>query len=69
MRNIKFSKSGNKSAVNSCAEDIIKYIENDAEIAMPMDELMHPNGTHLTKKTVWSCIVKIFVKELRERYC
>jgi hypothetical protein len=67
---LNFSKSGNKSktAVNSCAEDIINYIQNDAEIAMPIDELMHPDGTHLSKKQYGHVLLKYLVKELRERY-
>ena len=29
---------------------LIDYIENDAEIAMPIDEFFNEDGTHITKK-------------------
>jgi len=48
---------------------LIDYIENDAEIAMPINELMHEDGRHLTKKEYGKVLIKYLVKELRERYC
>lgn len=48
---------------------LIDYIENDAEIPMPIDELMHEDGSHLTKKEYGKVLLKYLVKELRTRYC
>ncbi len=49
--------------------ELIDYIENDAEIAMPINELMHEDGRHLTKKEYGKVLLKYLVKELREHYC
>lgn len=49
-------------------EQIIKYIENDAEIAMPINELMHEDGRHLTKKEYGHVLLKYLVIELREHF-
>ena len=49
--------------------ELIDYIENDAEIAMPINELMHEDGRHLTKKEYGKVLLKYLVKELREYYC
>ena len=48
---------------------LIDYIENDAEIAMPIDALIHEDGRHLTKKEYGKVLLKYLVKELREHYC
>jgi len=48
---------------------LIDYIENEAEIAMPINELMHEDGRHLTKKEYGKVLLKYLVKELREHYC
>ena len=53
----------------SSSADVIDYIENDAEIAMPIDELMHEDGRHLSKKEYGKVLLKYLVKELREHYC
>ena len=53
----------------SSSADVIDYIENDAEIAIPIDELMHEDGRHLTKKEYGKVLLKYLVKELREHYC
>tara|TARA_R110002167_G_scaffold11043_4_gene49345 strand:+ start:293 stop:595 length:303 start_codon:yes stop_codon:yes gene_type:complete len=53
----------------SSSADVIDYIENDAEIAMPINELMHEDGRHLTKKEYGKVLLKYLVKELREHYC
>lgn len=51
------------------AETIISYIENDAEIAMPVNELMHEDGTHLTKREYGKLLLKHLCIELREHFC
>ena len=48
---------------------LIDYIENDAEIAMPIDEFFNEDGTHITKKQYGKVLLKYLVKELREHYC
>jgi len=48
---------------------LIDYIENDAEIAMPINALMHEDGRHLTKKEYGKVILKYLVKELKQHYC
>ena len=48
--------------------DLIDYIENDAEIAMPIDEFFNDDGTNITKKQYGKVLIKYLVKELRERY-
>ena len=53
----------------SSSADVIDYIENDAEIAIPIDELMHEDGRHLSKKEYGKVLLKYLVKELREHYC
>ena len=48
---------------------LIDYIENDAEIAMPIEEMFNDDGTHITKKKYGHVLLKYLVKELREHYC
>ena len=48
---------------------LIDYIENDAEIAMPIDEFFNEDGTPITKKKYGKVLLKYLVKELREHYC
>lgn len=49
-------------------EQIINYIENDAEIAIPINELMREDGRHLTKKEYGHVLLKYLVIELREHF-
>ena len=49
--------------------ELIDYIENDAEIAMPISELIGRDGTHITKKKYGKVLLKYLVIELRQRYC
>ena len=51
------------------AEVLISYIENDAEIAMPVNELIKEDGTHLTKKEYGKVLLKYLCIELREHFC
>lgn len=48
---------------------LIDYIENDAEIAMPIDEFFNEDGSNITKKQYGKVLLKYIVKELREHYC
>jgi len=53
-----------EQTLNVSNRDMIDYIENDAEIAMPIDVLMHKDGSHLTKKEYGKVLLKYLVKEL-----
>ena len=55
------------AGVIESADKVINYIENDAEIAMPLEELM-PDGKHLTKREYGRVLLKYLVKELREHF-
>jgi len=55
-------------ATEKLLNDIIYYIENDSEIAMPINELMHEDGTHLTKKEYGKVLLKYLAIELREKF-
>jgi hypothetical protein len=55
--------------VSKCADTIIDYIENDAEIAMPIDEMFNEDGSNITKKKYGKVLLKYLVKELREHFC
>ena len=48
---------------------LIDYIENDAEIAIPIDDFFNEDGTLITKKKYGKVLLKYLVKELRENYC
>lgn len=48
---------------------LIDYIENDAEIAMPINEFFNEDGTNITKKQYGKVLLKYLVKELRAHYC
>jgi len=50
-------------------EDIINYIENDSEIAIPIDRLFNQDGTHITKKEYGLIVIDILSKELRSKFC
>ena len=54
--------------VSECAvEKVITYIEQDAEIAMPIEELM-PEGKHLSKKEYGLVLLKHLAIELRQHF-
>ena len=55
-------------SVRYSAEDVIKYIENDAEIAIPIDRFFDALGNHITKKEYGKILLEILCKELREHY-
>lgn len=49
----------------SVQEELINYIENDAEIAIPINEMFNENGGHITKKEYGLILLKYLVTELR----
>lgn len=50
------------------AQDVINYIEKDAEIAIPIDEFFDADGNHVTKKQYGKILLKYLVKELKEKF-
>jgi len=48
--------------------DVIKYIENDAEISIPIERFFDILGNHITKKEYGKILLEILCKELRERF-
>ena len=49
--------------------EIIDYIENDAEIMIPMDKLSNPDGSGITKREYGLILLEILCDELREHFC
>jgi len=49
-------------------EEIISYIENDAEILIPIERFFDENGNHITKKQYGHILIKILCKKLREKF-
>jgi hypothetical protein len=49
-------------------EEIISYIENEAEILIPIEDLVHESGKHLTKKEYGYVLLKHLVIELRKHF-
>ncbi len=49
-------------------EQIIKYIEEEAEIKIPISELFHESGRKLTKKEYGFILIKNLVLELKEKF-
>ena len=48
-------------------EEVIKYIENDSEIAIPIDRFFI-DGNHITKKEYGLIVLEILCKELRNKF-
>jgi len=61
-------KTDANTVLGKAMEQVINYIENEAEIAMPADELMHESGRHLTKKEYGHVLLKYLVIELRNQF-
>ncbi len=49
-------------------EKIIEYIEKESEILIPIKELFHESGRHLTPKEYGSVLIKHLVLELKEKF-
>lgn len=58
----------NKESINTNTNTIIDYIENDAEIAIPIERLIHKDGSSLTKKEYGKVLLEILCEELREKF-
>lgn len=59
---------GRKKRMMTNLEKIIKYIKEDSEIAIPIKELFHESGRHLTKKEYGLVLIKHLVIELEEKF-
>lgn len=49
-------------------EDVISYIKNDAEIAVPIERLFDKEGNHITKKEYGLIILEILCEELKKKF-
>lgn len=49
-------------------KDVIDYIESEAEIAIPLGELIHEDGRKLTKREYGLVLIKYLVEELRATF-
>lgn len=49
-------------------EDVINYIEKDAEILIPIDEFFKGDGSGITKKEYGIVLLRYLVFELKEKY-
>jgi hypothetical protein len=58
----------NETAIAEAREQIINYIENDAEILIPIEDFFNEDGSHLTKKQYGIVLLKHLAAELRERF-
>ena len=47
---------------------LIDYIENHAEIPIPIDEMFNEDGNHITKKEYGKVLLKHLVEELRCKF-
>ena len=48
-------------------EDLIKYIENDAECTIPIERFFNEDGSHITKKKYGLILLEILCEELRSK--
>lgn len=48
---------------------LIDYIETEAEVLIPIEEMFNKDGTHITKNEYGKVVIKYLAKELREHYC
>lgn len=49
-------------------KEIINYIENDAEILIPVEDFFKPDGSHITKNEYGKVLLKYLVIELRDKF-
>jgi hypothetical protein len=53
---------------NELYEKMIQYIESEAEILIPMDELSNKDGSRITKHQYGLVMIKYLCEELREKF-
>lgn len=49
-------------------EDVISFIKNDAEIAVPIERLFDKDGSHITKKKYGLIVLEILCEELEKKF-
>lgn len=54
--------------MKSDIEKVIDYIENDSEVAVPIDRFFNDDGTHITKQKYGRIVLEILVQELRDKF-
>lgn len=47
---------------------IITYIEEEAEVLIPVNELFNEDGAHLTKRQYGGVVIKYLAEELRQKF-
>lgn len=50
-------------------KELIDYIENDAEILIPIEDFFNEDGTHITYTEYGHVLLKHLVEELRLKFC
>lgn len=56
------------SLLNYNNKEIINYIENEMEIEIPIEELIHEDGGPIGKKEYGKILLKYLIKELKKYY-
>lgn len=49
-------------------EDVVEYIKNDSEIAIPLSRLFNDDGSHITKKQYGLIVLEILCEELKNKF-
>lgn len=60
--------SGECGEYKSTLGSIINYIENEAEIGIPIDFFFNEDGSNITKKKYGHILLKVLCEELREKF-
>lgn len=66
--NMHVSQHNSNEMLAEVREQIISYIENDAEIAIPIDRFFNEDGSHITKKQYGKILLEVLCQELREHF-
>lgn len=61
-------KYSSNTALSEACEQIINYIEEDAEIPIPIKRFFNEDGSHITKKEYGKVLLEILCVELREKF-
>lgn len=56
------------TSISEVREQIINYIENDAEILIPIERFFNEDGSHISKKEYGKVLLEFLCEELRERF-
>lgn len=55
------------TSISEVREQIINYIENDAEI-LPIERFFNEDGSHISMKEYGKVLLEFLCEELRERF-